>query len=416
MERGTNEVGGPGYSKTLRNSAFFHVWLAQLVSQSGDFIFEVALIWLVLQATRSILDVALIVTGTILPAVVIGPFLGVYLDRWDRKQTLVATNLLEGAVVALLALLVLSGLTNLWAIFGVVLVLGAGSWVVGVATSAYVPSLLSVEDLTSANSLLSLSGSFNQIVGLALGGVVVALVGVALPIEYDAVTFLAAAFLIWMTRVPPVSHATAKGQPSASFLLEFREGFAFIRANRFMIEIILIGMLVNFFGNGMTALMAPYASFVLRGGSTVYGLLGAAVAAGSLAGAGAIGKANTRRSAGRFLFAGGLGVGLLILTLGFASDVPLALVLMAGIGIAITVTNLPMQTLLQAKVPDRLRGRVMSAFGALVMATGPAGPLVAGWIAARWSVSEAFLISGGAITVVLAVGVLSMHSLRDVEY
>lgn len=92
----------------------------------------------------------------------------------------------------------------------------------------------------------------------------------------------------------------------------------------------------------------------------------------------------------------------------------MALALMVGLGI--TVTNLPMQSLLQAKVPDRLRGRVMSAFFALVMATGPAGPLAAGWMAAHWSVSEAFVVSGTAITAVIVVGILTMASLRNIEY
>ncbi len=413
---GETKPGRPSYGRVLRQPAFLRVWLAQLVSQSGDFIFEVALIWFVLETTRSVLDVGIVVTGTILPAVVIGPFLGVYLDRWDRKRVLVGTNLLEGGVVAVLAFLVLEGVASLWVIFGIVLVLGAGARLVGVATEAYVPSFLAVEDLTPANSLLSLSGSFNQIVALSVGGVVVALFGVTIPMEYDTLTFFAAALLLLSVHGPTRPATPAPGTSRSSFFTEFREGFAFVRDNRFMLEIIVIGMLVNFFGNAMSALFAPYAAFVLHGGATVYGLLGASVAAGSLGGAVAIGNADTRKSAGRFLLAGGMGVGLIVLAVGLVSNIPLALALMVGLGITITVTNLPMQTLLQAKVPDRLRGRVMSAFFALVMATGPMGPLAAGWMASRWSVAGALVISGAAITVVIALGALTMRSLRDVEY
>ncbi len=70
----------PSYRRTLRNRPFFLLWLAQLVSQSGDYIFEVALLWLVLELTHSAFDVGIMVTGTILPGVVLGPVLGVYID------------------------------------------------------------------------------------------------------------------------------------------------------------------------------------------------------------------------------------------------------------------------------------------------------------------------------------------------
>lgn len=391
--------------------------MAQLVSQSGDFIFEVALLWLVLQATHSVLAVGIVVTGTILPAVLLSPFLGVYLDRWDRRRTLIFTNVLEGVVVLCLATLVLSGVDSLVSIFGIVLLLGAGAQVVGISTTAYVPSLLEVEDLTPANSLLSVSGSFNQVVGLALGGIVVAIAGVTVPIEYDAVTFFAAALLLSNVQGPTRKSSSKSPEGSQpSFRKEFREGFAFIRAHRFMVEIIAIGMLVNFFGNGISALLAPYASFVLHGGSSVYGFLGASVAVGSLIGAGAIGTVNTRKTAGWYLLSGGICVGLFITLLGLASSFPLAVAFLLGIGIAIAITNLPMQTLLQAKVPEGLRARVMAAFGALVMATGPAGPLVMGWVATRWSVSLALVISGVAITVTIALGMLVMSALRTIEY
>jgi MFS family permease len=406
----------PSFLRPLRTRAFFHVWLAQLISQSGDFIFEVALIWLVLELTGSVVDIAIIVTGTLLPSVLLGPFLGVYVDRWDRRKILVATNVGEGIVVAILAFLVLSGHDSMALLFGIVLLLGTGGRLVMVATEAYVPSLVPVEDLGPTNSLLSLSGSLNQIVGLSLGGVFVALLGVTLPIEYDAITFFVAALLLSLVPSPKAPSTSPRPASAPSLFRELREGLSFLRQNRFLVELIGIGMIVNFFGNGLSALFAPYASYVLHGGPTVYGLLGAFVAAGSIVGAAVIGKMNTRKSAGRYLFAGGIGIGLSILLVGFATSTPVAFALMLSFGITMAVANLPMLTLLQAKVPDRLRGRVMAAFFSLVVATGPAGPLALGWIAERWSISAAFLLAGIAVTSVLAVGALTMKELRTVEY
>jgi len=171
----------PSFRRTLANRPFLFVWVAQLISQSGDFIFEVALLWLVLAITGSAFAVGLVVTGTILPAVLLGPILGVYVDRWNRRRTLMITNVVEGITVAGLSVLVLTGRVDLVGLLAVVFALGTGATLVRTATNAYVPSVVSVDDLPPANSLLQFSGSFNQIIGLSLGGVFVAAFGIACP-------------------------------------------------------------------------------------------------------------------------------------------------------------------------------------------------------------------------------------------
>jgi len=412
---GKEPPGRPSYTRTLRNRPFFLVWLAQLISQSGDFIFDVALIWFVLEITHSALAVAVVVTGAILPNVILGPFLGVYVDRWDRRRTLVATNVGQGLIVAALAVFVALGRATFPALFAVVLLLGVGFTIVRSATNAYVPSVVPTHDLPPANGLLSLSGSLNQIVGLSIGGVFVALLGVTLPIEYDALSFFVAALLLIL--IP--RKAPAPVDPAAApknFRDEFVEGFAFIRQNRFMLEIICIGVLVNFFGNGVFALFAPYTQFVLHAGVAVYGLLGAFVAVGSLVGAGVMGKVDMHTTAGKYLFAGGVTLGPLLLVVGLTASVPVALVVMALFGVAVTVTNLPISVAMQAKIPGRLLGRVGAAFSALVLATSPAGPLFAGWFAETWSVPAFFVLSGIVVTVVIALGAVMMRSLRTLRY
>jgi MFS family permease len=397
----------------LRDRSFFLLWLSQLISQSGDYIFEVALLWLILEVTGSPFAVAIVVTGTILPGVVLGPFLGVYVDRWDRRRTLLLTNVIQGIVVAVLSVLVLAGLTNLSGIFVIVLLLGSGATVVRIATNAYVPSVVPVSDLPAANGLMSVSSSTNAIIGLSIGGVFVAVFGVVLPIEYDALTFFAAALLLLLI---PVTPAPSSAPGPSEFRKEFAEGISFIRQHRFMVELILIGIIVNFFGNGVSALIAPYSRFVLNGGPAVYGFLGAFVSAGSLVGAGAVGAVNTRRSAGRYLFAGGVLLGGSLFALGLIANIPLALADMLALGVLISVTNIPISVLLQAKVPGRLLGRVGAAFGALVGLTGPGGPIFAGWLAQQWSVGAVFLLSGAVCVIVIGVGAVTMRSLRTVEY
>ncbi|MFY9716736.1 MAG: MFS transporter [Thermoplasmata archaeon] len=406
----------PSYRRVLANPPFFRLWTAQLISQSGDYIFEVALLWLVLKLTGSPFEVAVIVTGTIIPGVLLGPFIGVYVDRWDRRRTLIATNVIQGVVIAGLSGLIVTGTEDLLGLFAVVLMLGAGATTVRTATGAYVPSIVAVEDLPPANSLLSQSGSMNQIVGLSIGGVFVALLGVDLPIEYDALTFFAAAVLLLsLAPQPGTNPALARPSPRP-FREEFSEGLTFIRTNRFMLELIVIGIIVNFFGIGIFALFAPYAAFVLHGGAADYGALGASVAGGALAGALAIGRVDTRRTAGRYIFIGGVSIGIFILLVGVVHSLLPAIALMVGVGVTVSVTNLPISVVMQAKIPGTMLGRVGGTFGALILATAPFGPLFAGWLAQRWSVSGVFVLSGLIIAVVLGLGALTMSSVRNVEY
>ena len=160
----------PSYRRTLRNRPFFFLWLAEMVSQSGDYIFEVALLWLVLELTHSAFAVAIIAAGTILPGVILGPLLGVYIDRWNRRRTLIVTNIVQGLVIAGLSGVVIAGQANLTVLFAIVLMLGSGATTVRVATNAYVPSVVPVVDLPPANGLLSLSGSLNRDRRVRAGG------------------------------------------------------------------------------------------------------------------------------------------------------------------------------------------------------------------------------------------------------
>jgi len=405
----------PSFRRTLGHRPFFLLWVSQLVSQSGDFVFEVALLWLVLQTTGSVFAVGLVVTATLAPAVLLGPVLGVYVDRWPRRTILLGTNLAEGVLVAALSGLVLAHTAGLEVILGIVAVLGAGAQVVRITSNALVPQTVDPDDLAPANSLLSFSNSFNQIVGLSVGGVAVALFGVTLPIEYDAVSFFAAAALVAV-----IPRLVGLPEPDAGgfrrFRAQFAEGFAFVRRQRFLVEAIVLGIVVNLFGNAVAALLAPYAALVLHGGPTTYGLLGALVAGGGILGALVAGKIDARRHAGHTLFGGAIAAGGVVVALGLTSQVWVAFVEMFALGVTLTVANIPIFTVIQAKVPGRLMGRVMAVLLSLVAASGPVGTFFAGSFAAASSVADVFLVSGVVIVLVEAIGFVVMTELRDVSF
>lgn len=406
----------PSFRRALGHRPFFLLWLAQLLSQSGDFVFDVALVWLVLESTGSAFAVGLVVTASLVPAVLLGPFLGVYVDRWPRRALLIGTNAAEGVVVALLSGLIVSHAAAFPLLIAIVAALGAGAQVVRITTNAMVPQTVGTVDLPAANGLLSFSSSFNQVVGLSVGGVVVAVLGVTLPIEYDAFSFFLAAGLMAAIPAAVGRPEGVRGGGFARFRSDFAEGFAFVRRHRFLLEVIALGIVVNLFANAVTVLWAPYAALSLHGGAATYGFLGAAVAMGAVVGALVAGRIDARRHAGPALFGGALGIGGAILALGLTHQVAPALGEAFGLGVMLSITNIPLLTVVQAKVPARLLGRVTAVLFSVIVAAGPVGTFFAGSFAESTSIATVFLTSGLVIVVIMALGYAFLAELRTVSY
>jgi MFS transporter, DHA3 family, macrolide efflux protein len=408
--------GAPSFRRALAHPPFLFLWLSQLVSQSGDFVFEVALIWLVLESTHSILAVTSVVVVAILPTVLLGPFLGVYADRWPRRTILLGTNLAEGVLVAALSGLVLAHDASFLLILVVVFALSVGGQFVRVTVGAMTPQTVSKDDLGPANGLQSFSTSSTQIVGLSIGGIVVALFGVTLPITYDAISFFAAALLVLL-----IARSVGRPEPAPDgavegFFAQFREGVAFLAGQRYLLEICLLGCIVNFSGNAMFALWAPYADLVLHGGAATYGFLGAMIALGAIVGAVVAGKLAFRDAVGRVALAGLFGFGVLAVVLGLTDSIPVALGVSFAVGILTSVINLPLLSAIQAKVPERLLGRVMSAFLSLVLVAAPFGAYFAGIVAVRTSVGLVFVVAGILVLATAGFGAVAMRAVRELRY
>jgi MFS transporter, DHA3 family, macrolide efflux protein len=360
--------------------------------------------------------VSYVVVAAIIPGVTLGPILGVYVDRWPRRTVLIVTNLAEAALVFGLSAIVLAHEAGLAAILAIVLALGVGSQFVRITSNAMVPQMVGTDDLAPANSLLSFSNSTTQVVGLSVGGVVVALFGVVYPIQYDALTFLVAALIVGgmarsVGRPAPVAPGAER-----RFRADFAEGFRYIAGQRFLLELIALGLVINFCGNAVFALWAPYAARVLHGGAATYGFLGATLALGSILGAAAVGKADFHRNAGQYLLLGIAGMGVVVVLLGLTRSVPFALAESFGFGILLSAVNVPLLVIVQAKVPARLMGRVMSVLFALLLASAPFGAYFAGTIATATSVGFLYVLAGGIMLAAVAVGLVGARAVRAVEY
>jgi MFS transporter, DHA3 family, macrolide efflux protein len=398
------------------------LWVGQLVSQSGDFIFDVAAIWYVLQLTGDPFKVGVAVATILLPAIFIGPIAGVYLDRFNRRDVMLASNVVQAVVVGMIGVLYSLGSLNFLVLLVMLFILNSGAQFVRPAVTAMIPGITEKKDLSMASSLFSLSTSVNQVAGYGIGGIVVLALGVAVPFYYDSLTFLfAAAMLALITRslgaIPKrVSESASLNSNPVSFREKFMQGLRFIRGSRFLIQLVIVGLVVNFFGAGVFALLAPYAKNVIGGNAGTYGAILTTYSLGAVLGSLLVGKLELRNYVGKMLFAGVIVQGLVIVGIGLTTVLSLALALSFAIGVLQTMVNVPMTVLVQAKVPGDMLGRVFTSLVALLTIVAPVSSALAGGLATSISIGRTFQVFGGLIVLACAVGYLFFRDLRDASY
>jgi len=412
----------PSFRRVLSNRPFSLLWAGQLVSQSGDFIFDVAAIWYVLQLTGDPFKVGIAVATILLPAIFIGPIAGVYLDRFNRRDVMLASNIVQAAVAGMIGILYSLGSLSFLILLVMLFVLNSGAQFVRPAVTAMIPGITEKEDLSTANSLFSLSTSVNQVAGYGIGGVVVLALGVAVPFYYDSLTFLfAAAMLSLITRsqgaIPNSAHdPTSLSSDHVSFREKFVQGLRFIRGSKFLIQLVIVGLVVNFFGAGIFALLAPYAKIVISGNAGTYGAMLTTYSVGAVIGSVLVGKLQLRNYVGKMLFAGVIGQGLVIVGIGFTTVLFLALALSFAIGVLQTMVNVPMTVLVQTRVPGDMLARVFSSLVALLTIVAPVSSALAGGLASSISIGGTFQVFGGLIVLACAVGYLFFRDLIDASY
>jgi MFS family permease len=268
----------------LRQRDFALLWLGQLISLVGDWVLIVGLPIFVYLLTRSVLATSLMLLAARVPSVALGAIAGLLVDRWDRRRTLIAVNLL--LALGLLPLLLVQSADRIWIVYGVALVESCLVQFVSPAANALLPTLVKEEDLVAANSLNSLSGSLGRLVGPALGGIIgawFALGGVALA---DAASFaLAATLIALVTPGHKIALRASDAPPPAEGALtriwnEWRDGLRVIAAERVLTT--LLGILtITALGEGVFGVLYPvFVSRVLHGAALEVGQLMSAQAIG----------------------------------------------------------------------------------------------------------------------------------------
>jgi len=204
--------------------------------------------------------------------------------------------------------------------------------------------------------------------------------------------------------------------PASSFKQKLMEGLKYIRGSRFLLELVVVGVLLNFFGTGVFALLAPYSRDVIHGNAGTYGILLAMFSLGIILGSMFVGKIDSRKYVGKLLFLGVIAVGGLTVALAFTTVAWLALGIAFSVGFFNAIVNIPLSVLIQAKIPGELLGRVATSLGALITLSQPISAATAGGVAGSLSIGETFLIYGFFMVLVSAATYFLFGELRNATY
>ena len=356
----------------LRRRDFALLWFAGLVSLTGDWMLVVALPVTVYQLTGSALATGGVLIANKLSALVLGSVAGVFVDRWDRKRTMVVANLVRAPI--LLLLFAVDSAERVWIVYVVAAALSAVGQFFRPAENALLPRLVGEEHLVPANALNALNDNLSRLVGPALGGLVAAWFGLGGVVAADAASYLVAAGMIAAIAAStrpertPLPDAAAVTGTWAVVWREWLAGLRLIRDNPVLRVVFGVFALASLGEGVMQTAFWVYIDQALGGGTREAGWLLSAQAVGGLVGAVVIGAWGKTRPPVSLLGWGAIGVGLIDLAVfnypAFVPGIWLGLVLMAVVGVPATAFGTGYTTALQAEAADAYRGRVFGALGA----------------------------------------------------
>ncbi|MFQ5552264.1 MAG: MFS transporter [Thermoplasmata archaeon] len=390
----------------LRNRTFLVVWLGQSVSLIGSGISQIAIIWWVFIETGSTVLLATVALASAIPRVVVGPFAGAYVDRWDRRKIMAVVDAVAGGTTLVIALLLAGSLLEIWHLYVLGAVLGFGFIFHTTALLASVPNIVHPEQLSRGNSLMQLSHSLSGVVGPAVGGVLIVVVDVAPTLLIDGATFFFASATLLAVAFP-----SPKSETKKTIAADIVEGFGFLRRRPVLLTLLGLFALINFFFVPLGILLPVIATTILGLGAAGFGFLQSSLFGGLMAGGLILAAIKLRGHFGLYIIIAIIGLGFAYVLFGWSNFLVFSIIGLAGMGFAISLASVSSSTIFQREVPLELQGRVFAARGVLAQGLQPIALVTVGVLAASIGVQE-LLIWSGALIVILGLLALASEGLR----
>ena len=412
-------------SSLYQNRDFMLLFFGGLASRIGNGIHYIALTWYVLELTGSGSATGLILLISTLPGVLVGPLGGIAADRINRKILICGMDFLRGIAVLGLGFIVQQGEASFFQLGIVTFILAVSGAFFNPALSAIIPNLVRDANLEKANSLENISNNFTQIIGAALGGILIGVLGFAGAFFFNGISFIISGISELFINIPAVKKA-GDSQERFSLITDFKEGFSFLVKTRELFVIFSFAIFLNFLFNGLYAVGIPYVfNEIFQTSSTVFGLAKSAFPAGAILGSILI-NYYVIKDYQFFLGVTILSQSFLLMSMGIpvlpvflAGTSPGILILFVVLVMMITgtcnaITNVPVFTLFHRLIPDELRGRVFGLFGAFSQGLTPISMALVGFLMDIVPAHLPFLLGGG-LAVLVSLSIFRIPELENLN-
>jgi MFS family permease len=377
--------------RALRHRNFQLFFAGQSISLIGNWMTKVATSWLIFRLTHSALTLGEVSFAGLIPAFLLCPFAGVFVDRWDKRKILVWTQVLSMVQSLALAWLALSHRITIPEIFGLSVFQGfVNAFDLPGRQSFMIRMVDDRRDLSNAIAINSTMANSARFVGPAIATLVIAAANEGTCFLIDGLSYGFVVASLLMMRLS----RTDQGRPTNSMMHQLQEGWRYVSGSFAIRTVLLVFAVVCLMGWPFTVLLPIFATDVLHGGAQTYGLLMGAVGAGSLASA--LRMATRRDTHGLTLTLplAALIFGAGLIAFGFVHVVWVSVALMVVVGFGAMQCFTTTNTLLQTLVIERMRGRVMSYYSMAFVGMAPFGSLLGGAVAHRIGAPLTVMASG----------------------
>lgn len=392
----------------LRN--YLPMSIGQIVSLVGSALVQFALVWYVTKQTGSAAVLATATTAALLPNILLGPFVGALVDRWNRKLVMIFADLVVALATVVLAMLFATGAIQIWHIVAILLTRSAAGVFQGPARIAATTLMVPKEHLSRLGGINQAVDGMITVFSPALGALLLELLPMQGVLAVDIITAaIAIALLIFFVRVPqPKNKQKADKVTPRSLMADVREGIRYIVTWPGLFLMIVMASLLNMFLAPGANLLPLHVTTFFGKGAQELAWLQAAMGIGGIVGGLLLGIWGGFRRRVWTVLMGilGIGAGMLIFGLIPANRYIISLIFMGMVGFMASISNGSFGPLLQTKVPPEVQGRVFMLLSSLTMAMMPIGLFLSAPIADHFGTQVSYIVGGSACLIIGLLGLM----------
>jgi len=394
------------------NRNYMLLFVGQMLSSIGSSVYSFALLWDMKLLTGNPLFMSLVAVGWALPAVLIGPFAGVLVDRMRKRLAMLFSDTARLILTAMVTALAWVHALTPWEILAFVTVSSVAATLFNPAAASLTPLMVREEQLSGANGLEQGAGTLAQILGPALSAVLIAIGGVGLAFAANAVSYVISVGTLWFVRS---AEPAKENRPFTvhHLLTELGEGWSALTGIRLLMVLMPAALILNFVFAPIDVYIIQFVTVVLHRAQVAVGAWNSVFAAGLLVGAVLAGPLGARVRPGLMMGYGLLlsFVALLVMALVPAFVVDVVLAAFAGVGLSLA--NVTIFTMVQRTVARDVMGRVFALIGTVFGAATPIG-LVVGGALAKFAPIDPLFATMASIGIALAIIILAIPFVRSV--